>query len=246
MKLKIILSKFASRYRSKFKKHKEKPDKDQHFHKTFGFAETPLDPPNKFLQKNCGIRFIHPCASNTRLCSSRRPPIPKHDELFKTQSMQNLSKDKHFKRINIKRTASSARINRPPKFADTKFGDYQNLEKSGMIPIFIHKPKFGKVPEYLKKIKGKLLKQEQEESDQQIDSSVEDKLQAISLEEKNDLIKGLQHNWNLLQKEYQQLSLITDTVPKMLRKTKLENNLKNIERDIVLLNSNQSCIYIKK
>lgn len=115
-----------------------------------------------------------------------------------------------------------------------------------MIPIYVNKSKFGKVPKYLQKLKSKLSEQEQAALEVDTESKVEEKMRKISLEEKQDLINGLQHNWNVLQNEYQKLPLLTDTVPKMLRKTKLENSLKQLERDIVLLNSNQSCIYIKK
>lgn len=205
-----------------------------------------MNRPDNFLQKNCGVRFIHPSAPNLRLCSARRPPIPKHDELSCAKSLQDLSKVKNFKRINIKRAASSVHIDRKPRFADTKYGDFQDLEKSGMIPIYVNKSKFGKVPKYLQKLKSKLSEQEQAALEVDTESKVEEKMRKISLEEKQDLINGLQHNWNVLQNEYQKLPLLTDTVPKMLRKTKLENSLKQLERDIVLLNSNQSCIYIKK
>jgi hypothetical protein len=186
---------------------------------------------------------MHP-SSETRLCSARRPPVPKHDELLKTQSMQNLQQ-KNFKLINIKRAASSSTLQRQPRFADTKNGDHQDLEKSGLLPIYIHKPKFGKVPKYLKKRKNQLIAMEKvDEEDEK--EQVEDGIRLISLEERQELINGLQHNWNLLQMEYQKLPLLTDTYPKMLRKTKLENSLRQYERDIVLLNSHQSCIFIKK
>lgn len=38
-----------------------------------------------------------------------------------------------------------------------------------------------------------------------------------------------------MQKIYQGLPILTDTIPKALRKTKLENNLKALERDILLV-----------
>lgn len=38
-----------------------------------------------------------------------------------------------------------------------------------------------------------------------------------------------------MQKEYQLLPIITDTIPKILRKTKLENDLKQLEKDISLI-----------
>lgn len=42
-------------------------------------------------------------------------------------------------------------------------------------------------------------------------------------------------NWEELQKQYQGLPIMTDTIPKILRKSKLEAELKQLEKDIVLL-----------
>lgn len=52
------------------------------------------------------------------------------------------------------------------------------------------------------------------------------------------LIQGLKQNWHELQTTYQGLSLVTDTVPKKLRKTKMESELKRLEREILLVESN--------
>lgn len=50
--------------------------------------------------------------------------------------------------------------------------------------------------------------------------------------------QGLKKNWEKLQQEYQSLPLLTDTVPKMIRKAKLENNLKQLEKDILTIENN--------
>jgi hypothetical protein len=50
--------------------------------------------------------------------------------------------------------------------------------------------------------------------------------------------QGLKENWEKLQREYQSLPLLTDTVPKMMRKAKLENSLKSLEKDILLIENN--------
>ena len=48
-------------------------------------------------------------------------------------------------------------------------------------------------------------------------------------------LQGLKHNWAELQRAYQQLPIMTDTVPKKKHKTKLENKLKQLENDIRML-----------
>lgn len=47
----------------------------------------------------------------------------------------------------------------------------------------------------------------------------------------------MKHNWQELQKVYQGLSVVTDTLAKKLRKLKLENELKQLEKYILLLES---------
>lgn len=57
------------------------------------------------------------------------------------------------------------------------------------------------------------------------------------------VIKGLKHNWEELQKEYQELPVLTDTIPKSQRKAKIESNLKQLEKDILLI-ENLPYIYV--
>lgn len=106
-------------------------------------------------------------------------------------------------------------------------------------PVHIHRPTFGKVPNYLRRIKAQLKVAEREEcntdDDRHVDECGHSRYRAISDEEREELLKGLQHNWRLMQQEYQRMPLLIDTVPKKLRKTKLERELKNIERDICML-----------
>lgn len=206
-------------------------------HKTFGFAELQLPTPNNFLRKDEGIRrcYERPKTSIPRCSVPRRPPIPHLDELRAAQSMQNMHDEKNFKLINIKRAKSAILRNKPgPKcFEQTP-------------PTYINSSKYGTVPRYLMKINEQLKRLEIEEKRkrEEEEGNRNKDIRVISQDEKEKLLEGLQHNWDIMQKEYQKMPLLIDTVPKMLRKTKLENNLKSLERDICLLNSNANCIYI--
>lgn len=53
----------------------------------------------------------------------------------------------------------------------------------------------------------------------------------------HSFLQNLKINWTEIQKEYQGLPILTDTIPKKLRKTKIENDLKQLERDIVFIES---------
>lgn len=52
------------------------------------------------------------------------------------------------------------------------------------------------------------------------------------------MIQGLRQNWHDVQTEYQKLPLVVDTVPKKLLKTNMEAELKRLEREIFLVESN--------
>lgn len=229
------------RYRSKFEKSIKENEKERktakHLqHKTFGYAELPLPTPDQFLRKDDGIRRLYdrPKTSHPR-CTLRRPPIPHLDELKKIQSMQSLQDEKNFKLINIKRAKSAFLRNKPgPKCFEQR------------APVHINAPKYGNVPHYLTKINQQMqqIKIEAKKRQEAVENERNKNIRVITQEEKNKLLEGLEHNWGEMQKEYQKMPLLIDTIPKMLRKTKLENNLKSLEKDICLLNSNQNCIFI--
>lgn len=205
-------------------------------HKTFGYAEISLPSPDQFLRKDDGIRFHYerPKTSHVR-CTMRRPPIPHLNELKSTQSMMDLQDEKNFKLINIKRASSAVLRNKPgPKCFEQ------------MAPVYIRTPKYGKVPQYLMNINDQLckLKLEAKRQQEELEGCKNKDISVVTPEEKGKLLDGLRHNWNLMQMEYQKMPLLIDTVPKMIRKTKLEENLKSLERDICLLNTNSNCIYI--
>lgn len=89
-------------------------------------------------------------------------------------------------------------------------------------------------------MKEQLKVAEREECNSAADRHVDEcghsgRYRAISDEEREELLHGLQHNWRIMQNDYQRMPLLIDTVPKKLRKTKLERELKNIERDICML-----------
>lgn len=105
--------------------------------------------------------------------------------------------------------------------------------KPGLEPIFIRSSHFGKAPRYLLNIinsdKKKYLTIKDESGIQK------PKCRYITREERAELLKGLKQNWEELQKQYQGLPILTDTIPKMVRKDRIESNLKQIEKDIQLI-----------
>lgn len=54
----------------------------------------------------------------------------------------------------------------------------------------------------------------------------------------NFFFQDLKTNWQLMQKAFLQLPMLTDTIPKINKKVKLEKELKQLEKDIALVEDN--------
>lgn len=201
-------------------------------HRTFGLSnETATISPLNFLKKDEGIQrhYERPKTSHHTKCTLRRPPVPKHNEL----NMLPNNEMKNFKMINKVRakTALTRTFPTPQRFEQKP-------------PIYIHKPKYGKCPKYLKDLREAKRELNELKIKEEEEIKEKNKIRIIEEEEKKKLLDGLKHNWQKLQEEYQKMPLLIDSVPKMIRKTKLENNLKSLERDICLLNTNSNRIFI--
>ncbi|XP_050546691.1 enkurin-like isoform X2 [Daktulosphaira vitifoliae] len=198
-------------------------------HRTMGHAQIHLNPPSVFLKKHTR-KTIKPLVEFTRLC---QPKEIKVNKFRKTNLNENEKKKKDYKRINILETVQKI----PPlirhKVQDTRNGHVILLDKAGLEPMYVLKKSFGKTPDYIFKLnkeKGKtrIIQDEQKKT-------VEPILRCLPEQERSDLLKGLKTNWSQLQEEFQLLPMITDTLPKMKKKTILEKQLKDLEKDIDLL-----------
>ena len=59
------------------------------------------------------------------------------------------------------------------------------------------------------------------------------------------LLGGLKANWEDLHHQYQGLSVITDTAPKKARKERMEAEMKQLEKDIEMIERHQR-LYISQ
>lgn len=204
--------------------------------KTFGYAETPLNEPKDFLKKKSGVKWQR---LHDHVCPPKKdmPPIPKKCEMKKKIK----PKPKNFIKANVRRAKTAVPQICSPKYVDTVVGDRHELEPTGLIPKYVLTKTFGKAPSYLKFItkelaeKCKILQQEPEEEDYGV--------HLMSNDERNTLLCGLREKHMETLKIYQVLPIFTDTTSKKLRKAKLEKELKNLEQDIALLETNP-VIYI--
>ena len=60
-------------------------------------------------------------------------------------------------------------------------------------------------------------------------------MRQLTDEERQAIINGLKENWEQLYHDYLQLSVVIDTVPKKQRKERLEVDMKQLEKDVELL-----------
>ncbi|XP_069683539.1 enkurin [Periplaneta americana] len=124
---------------------------------------------------------------------------------------------------------------RQPKrnYIDTKKGDAHPLSTSGLEPHFILSKKYGKLPNYLRE-----RQQEEEAAKKELQTEInlyKPEGRYITQPERKALLAGLKHNWEEVQKAYQLLPILTDTLPKKKHKAKLEEELKQLEHDIRML-----------
>lgn len=102
---------------------------------------------------------------------------------------------------------------------------------------------YGRTPHYIEQRK-KEIKEAQEEYDRYVAEHFKrGALRKLTQDERDEIIDGLKTNWERVHKEYQGLSVVTDTMPKKYRKERMEMEMKQLERDIETMERHQ-VIYI--
>jgi hypothetical protein len=121
------------------------------------------------------------------------------------------------------------------KYVDTVSGDTFDLVASGLVPKYTNKKDYGKVPGFLERRREDMTAA-QAEYDCYIEESLRrGQMEQVTEEERDTLLAGLKANWEDLHHQYQGLSVITDTAPKKARKERMEAEMKQLEKDIELL-----------
>jgi len=229
------------RYGSKFNSTvKQEMKQNRSPNKTMGPAKVAVPTPGSFLKKRSKepqlpdkSAFIYSDDSN------KKPAVPRHNE----KPLMGVRTNKNFINTNAVENIMSVPKKSLPKYVDTKGGNTNLLEPSGLVPKYIKKPDFGETPAYLKKRNAE-VKQAQEEYDNYIRERMKQgAMQQLSDEERDSIIAGLKKNWEELHHQYQGLSVVTDTAPKKNRKERMEAEMKQLERDIELIEKHK-VIYI--
>lgn len=229
-------------------------DAKKSLHRTMGCANVPLDPPCAFLRKHQGVKWrrenLHVCPKGGNM-----PPLPPIGKKPKKAEMVP-----NFILRNIRCARHTVKCPPPPRIVDTPVGDRQNLLNSGLVPQFVCRKDFGAVPVYLTKTKKMLQKAHDicckenarlRELCAGIKSPIKSAFAAspdgmppqpempgmriMDQQERNEILVGLRAHLNEMTKTYQSMPLLIDSESKRQRKGKLENELRQIEQDILLL-----------
>jgi len=213
---------------------------NRHECKTMGPAKVHTNAPVEFLKKHekepvlpdkTGFAYVD--------ADRKRPAVPKKDDL----PIMGLKTTKNFITQNAVENIMSVPKKAEKNYVDARSGDKHSLETSGLEPKFIHKKEFGQVPTYLTKRKDEIQRAQEDYDAYVAEHFRRGAMKSLSEPERMDIMNGLKTNWEKLHHEYQGLSVVTDTAPKKNRKERMEAEMKQLERDIELIEKHR-VIYI--
>ncbi|XP_056306807.1 enkurin [Danio aesculapii] len=232
----------APRYMSKFREQvKLEKQSNKAPNKSMGPAKVDVPLPQKYLLKH---------SKEPRLPERKpfkyeddelhcKPPVPARTD----KPLMGLHTNKNFIKTNAVENIMAVPKKPQPAFTDTKKGDKQPLENSGLVPKYIKKKDFGQTPEYLLQRREEVRKAQEEYDSYVKERMKEGAMKQLSGEERHKILQALKKNWDDLHHQYQGLSVVIDTAPKKYRKERLEQEMKQLERDIDMIERHKT-IYI--
>ncbi|XP_050008580.1 enkurin isoform X1 [Alexandromys fortis] len=206
--------------------------------KTMGPAKVDVPSPKDFLKKHSKEKTLPPKKQFNR-CVPKKPPVP----LRTDHPVMGIQSGKNFINTNAADVIMGVAKKPKPIYVDKRTGDKHDLETSGLVPKYINKKDYGVTPEYICK-RNEDVKKAQEEYDNYIQENLKKAaMKRLSDEEREAVLQGLKKNWEEVHKEFQSLSVFIDSIPKKIRKQKLEGEMKQLEHDISVMEKHK-IIYI--
>ncbi|KAL4105115.1 hypothetical protein QTP88_020387 [Uroleucon formosanum] len=209
-------------------------------HQTMGYAEVKPNQPSKFLRKHTR-KVIRPFVGTTKnttftkTSNAFNPVYPSRPcRQSERKSKEKIKRiDRNFLYENIVDVIRKVPPLTKHRVQDSRHGHIMVLDEVGLEPTFVSKKNFGKTPLYVKKI----IKKNEMEKLAEVERirAIKPPLRYLSLDERNELLTGMKANWGELYTTFLLLPMVTDSVPKINRKARLENQLNNLEKDIYLL-----------
>ncbi|XP_003786797.1 enkurin [Otolemur garnettii] len=206
--------------------------------KTMGPAKVEVPSPKDFLKKHSKEKVL-PLKKKFDRNAPRKPAVPLRSE----HPVMGIQSGKNFINTNAADVIMGVAKKPKPIYVDKRTGDKHDLETSGLLPKYINKKDYGVTPEYICK-RNEEVKKAQEEYDRYVQESLQRAaMKRLSDEEREAVLQGLKKNWEEVHKEFQSLSVFIDSVPKKIRKQKLEKEMKQLEHDIGVIEKHK-IIYI--
>ncbi|XP_060759540.1 enkurin-like [Neoarius graeffei] len=222
----------APRYTSKFREQvKQEKQQNKASNKTMGPAKVEMPSPDKYLLKHSKEpKLPQKKPFFYKDVQPRKPSIPAKTE----RPLTAVHTKRNFVRSNAMENIMAVPHKPQPAYIHTKHGDKELLENSGLVPKYIRKKDYGQTPKYLNQ--SQKVKRAQEEYDYYVNERMkEGAMTQFSDLERQKILHGLKKNWDELHHQYQGLSVVTDTLPKKQRKERLESQMKQLEKDIELI-----------
>jgi len=228
------------RHKSKFRRSViDEKNANKSLRKTLGPAKVETRPPELFLRKHEKEPKLPPVQKFQYIDGQAKPPVPGRDE----RPVMGLRTTKDFINDNAVHNITAAPRKPDRAFVDTRHGDKIMLAPSGLEPKHIHKKDYGVTPTYVTKRKEELKKGQDEYDAYVAEHFRRGTMKQLSEEEHNHILNGLKENWEMLHTDYLKLSVMIDTVPKINYKERLELQLKQLEKDIEMLETHD-VIYV--
>lgn len=209
--------------------------------KTMGPAKLPPPCTKHFLKKGSKIPVLpekKPFKYGDE--ETRRPPVPSKND---PAPLMGIRSNKNFVTENALENVTAIPKKPNKIYCDTRNGEKHLLEPSGLEPNYIKKQNYGDVPSYLKKREAE-IREAQMKYDAYISEHMKQgAMKHLSDEERDNILDGLKKNWEAVHHDYQGMSVVTDTIMKKKVKERLEMMMKQLERDIELIEKHKT-IYI--
>ncbi|XP_011138778.1 enkurin [Harpegnathos saltator] len=146
------------------------------------------------------------------------------------------ARGKDFIKQNILRVKRSSPKELKQRSVDTRHGDARDLKYSGLLPIYVHKKNYGKIPKFIANARA-FVSVETET----VEHREEDKIPEIpscryvSKEERKMLLDGMKQRWERLMKQFQGLPLTVALAHVQKKKARIERELQELEKDIAIV-----------
>ncbi|XP_041852928.1 enkurin-like [Melanotaenia boesemani] len=227
------------RYVSKFRPAVIRESKlNKHAMRTMGPIKVELPCPDKFLKKHSKEPKLHENSSkdtqHTQLCTARKPSVLTMTD----QPPRGIQAKTNF------RKASVAVPTKPEcRRVVSSRGHCQLLENSGLVPKYIMKKEYGKIPVYLQR-RREAQQRAQEHQRVMQEEKERRAIRHLPDEERQTILKTMKEEWKTTMQEYQKLPFLIENPSAIRYEKQFGKRLDELEKNITFLESFKTIIIL--